>query len=112
MALLASSLVSSVVSSGGLFSLSLAMMACWCASHCVSDMRIHAHPVSSVPGMTHGKRFKFALIDLRSFLTSALVGWELTMHWDGLVSKLSWISATVGAMVVCQQEVWMDDACC
>ena len=35
-----------------------------------------------------------------SFLTSALMGWEPAMHWDGLVSKESLREETVGAMAL------------
>ena len=64
----------------GRFSLSLARMACCRSFHWVLDIKIQDHPVSSVPGMMHGRRLRLDLIALRSFLTSALVGCELTMH--------------------------------
>ena len=89
-----------VVVAGGLFAISLSMIACCSVFHWGLDIRIHDQPVSSVPGMMQGRRLRLVLMALRSFLTSALVGWEPTMCWDGLVSKLSRISATVGAMLV------------
>ena len=86
-------------STAGRFSLSLARIACCSSFHWRLDIKIHDHPVSSVPGRMHGRRLRLDLIALRSFLTSALVGCGLTMCWDGLVSKLSRISATVASMV-------------
>ena len=44
-----------------------------------------------------------------SFLTSAWVEWELTMCWDGLVSKLSQLSAAVAFMLVGALVVAVDD---
>ena len=64
----------------GWFSLSRARIACCNSFHCGLDIKIQDHPVSSVPGGMHGRRLRLDLIALRSFLTSALVGCELTMH--------------------------------
>ena len=78
-----SSLLSASESSSataGWFSLSRARIACCSEFHWVVDIRIHDHPVSSVPGVMHGRRLRLDLIALRSFLTSALVGCGLTMH--------------------------------
>ena len=66
-----------------------------------------AHLVWSVPGMMQGSQQRLVLIAFLSFLTSALMGWTLTMHSDSLVSKESQRSNTVGAMVAV-----MVGACC
>ena len=52
------------------------------------------------------------LIAFFNFLTSALVGWEPTMHCDGLVSKESLREETVGAMVTGAGAGVAIGACC
>ena len=90
-----------VVASGvGLFSLSHAGIACCSSSHWAFDIGIHDHPISSAPGGMRGRCFRLVLMTFLSFLTSAWVEWELTMCWDGLVSKLSQLSAAVAFMLV------------
>ena len=54
----------------------------------------------SVPGQTQGRRRWLALIAFLSLLTSDLVGWEPTMHSDGLVSKESLRADAVDVMVL------------
>ena len=47
----------------------------------------------------HGRRRRLALTAFFNLLTSCRLGWLLTVHSEGLISKESQSADTVGAMV-------------
>jgi hypothetical protein len=57
---------------------------------------IHAHAISSVLGKRQMVAIKFALTHARSFLTSVLVGFLLSLYFSGAIGKDFCRAPTVG----------------